>query len=251
MVCARRSTVSTKDKLTVDGVEYLTFKVDVPYFGPTYALRYEPGEGVSGEPVVKDLAPFAEHTVIDCPFTNGEQPFTGWRGPDGKTHQPGEVVSNLTETGSSIALTAMWFGITVGDRVFASVQEAVNAANSATPLAFSVAPDVAGRTITANGESATAKDFYDIDVSEDGKTLTLVLNDTVKAEANTYTVVTWKKGEMKGARRAGFMTRVGFWYALGRDGEAKTKWLKGDGTPQAIEPPEEGEWDVLVSDVEK
>ena len=237
--------------LKVGDVKYTTYKVSVPYFGPTYELRYEPGEGVSGEPVVKDLAPFAEHTVIACPFTNGEQPFTGWRGPDGKTHQPGEVVSNLTETGSSIALTAMWFGIMVGDRVFASVQEAVAAANSATPLAFSVAPDVAGRTITANGESATAKDFYDIDVSEDGKTLTLVLNDTVKAEANTYTVVTWKKGEMRGARRAGFMTRAGFWYALGRDGEAKTKWLKGDGTPQAIEPPEEGEWDVLVSDVER
>ena len=140
--------------------------------------------------------------------------------------------------------------VVVGERGFTSVQEAVDAANSTTPLVFAVEPVVAGRTITANGESAVVRDFYDIrPAGEDGKTLALVLNDTAKTEPNIYTEVTWRKGKMARVQRKGFMTRVGLWYALGQDGEAKTKWIKGDGTPQAIEPPEEGEWDVLVSDV--
>ena len=137
--------------------------------------------------------------------------------------------------------------VMMGDQAFYSVQEAIDAANSTNVLVFAVEPVVVGKVITANGDSGVVKDCYD--VVQDGNTLTLKLSDAVKPEWTKYTEVKWFAGEMDNVQRKGFLTQVGLYYALGQGGEAKTEWIAGDGTPQFIEPPDNEEYEIMVSDV--
>lgn len=137
--------------------------------------------------------------------------------------------------------------VKMGDQAFYSVQEAIDAANSTNVLVFAVEPVVVGKVITANGDSGVVKDYYDI--VKDGNTITLKLSDAVKPEWAWYTEVMWRAGEMENIQRKGFLTQVGLYYALGQDGEAKTDWIAGDGQPQFIEPPDNEEYEILVSDV--
>ena len=135
--------------------------------------------------------------------------------------------------------------VTVGGEAFCSVQEALDAANTAKPLVFAVTPVVAGSTVTANGDAGVVKDYYDVEQA--GDTLTLKLNEKARPEPNTFSEITWFAGRMTTQKRCGFLTKPGFYYALGQDGIARTGWIVGDGTPQFIEG--DAGWDVLVSDV--
>lgn len=135
--------------------------------------------------------------------------------------------------------------VTVGGVAFYSVQEALDAANTAKPLVFALPPVVAGSTITANGESGIVKDYYDVEQA--GDTLTLKLNEKAQPETSTFSEITWFAGTMSTQKRRGFLSKPGFYYALGQDGTAKTDWIAGDGTPQFIDG-EDG-WEVMVSDV--
>ena len=71
-----------------------------------------------------------------------------------------------------------------------------------------------------------------------------------RVEEPRYTVATrirWSGGVKTDEQYRGFLTQKGCEYAWGRDGEAKTEWVKGDGTPLELErPDEEDGWELLV-----
>ena len=68
-------------------------------------------------------------------------------------------------------------------------------------------------------------------------------------EEPRYTVATrirWSGGTKAETQYRGFLTQKGREYAWGKDGEAATEWIEGDGAPMELEKPEGDGWELMV-----
>ena len=186
------------------------------------------------------------------PSESGEVTFDGRRWTECTAAEIDKVDAGEGLTTYCVKIPYFGPAIKVGGTDYATLEEAVAAANSTTPMVFAVVPTVdnAAHTIAiADGTPVAVAEHYDLSLSE--TTVTLSLNEIVQPMPIVFTEVRWNKGRMENISRRGFTTCRGFWYALGIGGVAKTGWIAGDGTPHYIEPPDDGEYDVLVSDIEQ
>jgi len=161
-----------------------------------------------------------------------------------------------------------------GGKEYETVEEAVKAANSKTPVTFAETPTIDnGRheIVPAGGSPVNVPSYYDI--SLDGNTVSLTLNSSAVPQVTAGTVQTedGKKSvpafevDAQGVASVGTTTIKGLYYAL-KSGttltnltvQPGTKWVKGDGGVMQLQSskPEGGAsqsgfYRVVVTDVAK
>ena len=183
------------------------------------------------------------------PDASGEVTFDGRRWT---ACAAAEIDTATTADGAkTLRVKVPYFGpaIRVGGTDYATLAEAVAAANSRTPMVFATEPTVDGGAHTvaiADGTPVPVADYYDLTLEEDRRTVALTLNAKAQPVSVLATRTTLAAGRATERQFEGLLLRKGLEYAWGQGGVAKTEWIKGDDTPHEMEKPEGDGWELLV-----